>query len=123
MKAVALVVILLVGLVVAVASTPGPSGAAPAVQGCPACHGAAGKEPGLDALAKKIKNHPATAATAVAQCIICHRAGPAPPPFRTVLHKKHLPSKKFTATYKGTCTSCHKVDTATGTITVYGLEK
>ena len=101
-----------------------PTGAAPAaVQGCPTCHGAAGREPALDAVTKKIKNHPAMAAKTVQQCALCHSKGPAPAPFRTLLHKVHLASTKFATAYKGTCTSCHNVDKATGTVTVYGLEK
>lgn len=97
--------------------------AGPAAQGCPTCHGAAGKEPSLDAVAKKIKGHPATAAKTVTQCALCHTKGPAPAPFRTALHKIHLNSTKFASTYKGTCTTCHSVDKATGTITVFGLER
>jgi len=93
-----------------------------AVQGCPTCHGAAGREPALDAVAKAVKNHPATAAKTIAQCALCHTKGPTPAPFRTLLHKVHLNSAKFTS-YKGTCTSCHNVDKATGTITVFGLER
>ncbi len=124
MKALALGLVVLMGLVLVVAWGSGQTtGAAPAVQGCPTCHGAAGKEPGLDALTKKIKNHPAMAAKTVQQCALCHSKGPTPPPFRTVLHKVHLNSAKFATAYKGTCTSCHNVDKATGTVTVYGLEK
>ncbi len=123
MKALALGLVVLVGLVLVVAWGSGQTtGAAPAVQGCPTCHGAAGREPTLDAEAKEVKNHPATAAKTVAQCALCHSKGPTPPPFRTLLHKIHLNSSKF-AGYKGTCTSCHNVDKATGTVTVYGLEK
>jgi hypothetical protein len=126
MKALAFGLAVLLGLVLLVvwgAPPGGPAAAAPAVQGCPACHGAAGREPALDAAAKKIKNHPAVAFKTVQQCAVCHAKGPTPPPFRTVLHRIHLNSAKFAATYKGTCTSCHNVDKATGTITVYGLEK
>lgn len=97
--------------------------AGPAVQGCPSCHGAAGKEPGLDALAKAVKGHPASAARTVQQCALCHTKGPSPAPFRTMAHKIHLDSAKFASTYKGTCTSCHSVDKATGTVTVFGLER
>ena len=57
------------------------------------------------------------------QCALCHTKGPSPAPFRTVLHKVHLASTKFATAYKGTCTSCHRVDKATGTVTVFGLEK
>lgn len=103
----------------------GQTKAAPAqAVGCPACHGsAAGKEPALDAVAKKIKNHPTTVAKTVTQCALCHTKGPTPAPFRTALHRIHLNSSKFASTYKGTCTSCHSVDKSTGTVTVYGLEK
>ena len=95
----------------------------PAGGGCPPCQGAAGKEPALDALTKKIKNHPAMAAKTVQQCALCHTKGPTPAPFRMLLHKVHLNSSKFATAYKGTCTSCHRVDKATGTVTVFGLEK
>ncbi len=127
MKALALAVLLmLLGMMAAITTQTGSQAAvaqAAPVQGCPACHGAAGKEPALDAVAAKVKNHPPTAAKAVAQCALCHRAGPQPPPLRTLLHRKHLSSSKFTTTYKGTCTSCHNVDKATGTVTVFGLER
>ncbi|HXF82034.1 MAG TPA: hypothetical protein VNN19_04710 [bacterium] len=96
--------------------------AGPAAQGCPACHGAAGKEPSLDALAKQVKGHPVSAAKTVQQCALCHTKGPTPAPFRTALHKIHLNSAKFASpAYKGTCTSCHSVDKATGVVTVFGL--
>lgn len=124
MKLVAgMVVVLVMVGVVMVYSTTTPTTAGPAVQGCPACHGAAGKEPSLDALAKAVKGHPATAAKTVQQCALCHTKGPTPAPFRTAAHKIHLSSTKFTTTYKGTCTSCHNVDKARGTITVFGLER
>ena len=124
MKALALGLVVLVGLVLVVTwGSRQTTGAAPAVQGCPTCHGAAGKEPGLDALTKKIKNHPAMAAKTVQQCALCHTKGPTPAPFRMLLHKVHLNSSKFATAYKGTCTSCHRVDKATGTVTVFGLEK
>lgn len=124
MKAVAVVVAGLVAMAVMVVwAGSAPITAGPAVQGCPACHGAAGKEPALDAVTKKITNHPATAAKTVTQCALCHSKGPVPAPFRTALHKIHLNSAKFASTYKGTCASCHNVDKATGTVTVYGLEK
>ena len=125
MKALALGLGVLVALSVLVLWGSGQTtGAAPAaVQGCPTCHGAAGKEPALDALTKKIKNHPAMAAKTVQQCALCHTKGPTPAPFRMLLHKVHLNSSKFATAYKGTCTSCHRVDKATGTVTVFGLEK
>ncbi len=118
---------LIVGLVTAVVTmtvwTPGqPTAAQSAVQGCPTCHGAAGREPTLDAVTKTIKNHPTTAAKTVTQCALCHTKGPTPKPFRTELHRIHLSSAKF-ASYRGTCTSCHNVDKATGTVTVFGLER
>lgn len=124
MKAVAVALVVLAAMMVMVSwAGTTPTAAGPAVQGCPACHGAAGREPALDAVTKKIKNHPATAAKTVTQCALCHSRGPVPTPFRTALHKIHLNSTKFASTYKGTCTSCHSVDKTTGTITVYGLEK
>ena len=125
MKALALGVGVLMALGVLVLWGSGQTtGATPAaVQGCPACHGAAGREPTLDAIVKKVKNHPVSAAKTVTQCALCHTKGPSPAPFRTVMHKVHLNSSKFATAYKGTCTSCHNVDKATGTVTVYGLER
>lgn len=124
MKLVASMVAVLVAVgVIMVWAASAPTTAGPAVQGCPACHGAAGKEPALDALAKQIKGHPATAAKTVQQCALCHTKGPTPAPFRTAAHKIHLGSTKFASTYKGTCTSCHSVDKASGTVTVFGLER
>ncbi len=122
------VLLLMVGLVAAVVTltvwTGGqPTAAQSAVQGCPTCHGVAGREPALDAVAKKVKNHPATAAKTVTQCALCHTKGPTPAPFRQLLHKIHLNSTKFASTYKGACTSCHNVDKTTGTVTVFGLER
>lgn len=124
MRVLSLVLIAIVGMVGMLVWVAGKTQVAAqgVTQGCPACHGAAGKEPTLDAVAKKIKNHPTTAAKTVTQCALCHTKGPTPAPFRQVLHKIHLNSAKF-ASYKGTCTSCHNVDKATGTVTVYGLEK
>lgn len=126
MRVLSLVLVVVFATVAVVAwmmqQTPVPA-SAQAVQGCPACHGAAGKEPTLDAVAKKVKNHPTTAAKTVTQCAVCHTKGPTPTPFRQVMHKIHLNSTKFSTNYKGTCTSCHNVDKATGTVTVYGLER
>jgi len=124
MRAVAGAVAVLVMVALAVIGAGGgATTAGPAAQGCPSCHGAAGKEPALDAVAKAIKGHPATAAKTVQQCALCHTKGPTPAPFRTALHKVHLNSTKFASAYKGTCTSCHSVDKATGTVTVFGLEQ
>ncbi len=121
------VLLLIVGLVTAVVTmtvwtADQPTAAQSAVQGCPACHGAAGREPALDDVAKKVKNHPASAAKTVTQCALCHTKGPTPAPFRQLLHKVHLNSAKF-GSYKGTCTSCHNVDKTTGTVTAFGLER
>ncbi|OFX13475.1 MAG: hypothetical protein A2V59_04795 [Armatimonadetes bacterium RBG_19FT_COMBO_69_19] len=123
MKAVAWIVagLVVLGFMVVLIGTERTT-AGPAVQGCPACHGVAGKQPALDAAAKAIKGHPASAAKTVQQCALCHTKGPTPAPFRTGMHKIHLNSAKFTAA-KGTCTSCHSVDKATGTVTVFGLER
>jgi|GEM_PF-2639308 len=117
-----LMLVVAVGLAV-ISIGPAPTAAGPAAQGCPACHGAAGKEPALDAVARAIKGHPVSAAKTVQQCALCHTKGPTPAPFRTALHKVHLSSTKFASTYRGTCTSCHSVDKATGAITVFGLER
>lgn len=124
MKAAAgvLAVLVVIGAMVILAGTE-ETAAGPAAQGCPTCHGAAGREPALDAAAKAIKGHPASAAKTVQQCALCHTKGPTPAPLRTSMHKVHLNSTKFASTYKGTCTSCHSVDKATGTITVFGLER
>jgi len=126
MRAVSLVLVgllVMAGLIAWAATSPSPA-ATPAVQGCPACHGAAGKQPTLDAVAKKIAGHPATAAKTITQCMVCHSKGPVPRPFRQVMHRIHLNSTTFASpAYKGTCTSCHQVDKATGTVTVYGLQK
>jgi len=127
MKVVALglgVLVVMVGMAIWSAGPPGVATVSAQPSGCPSCHGAAGKQPALDAVTKKIKNHPATAAKAVQQCALCHTKGPTPTPFRTALHKIHLSSTTFaSAAYKGSCTSCHSVDKATGTITVFGLQR
>jgi len=118
------VLVVMVGMAIWSAGQPGVATVSAQAQGCPSCHGAAGKQPTLEAAAKKVKNHPATAAKTVQQCVLCHTKGPTPAPFRTVLHKTHLNSATFaSAAYKGTCTSCHAVDKATGTITVFGLKR
>ncbi len=123
MRAVSLVLVGFVVMAGLVVWTTGPSPAATAVQGCPSCHGVAGKMPTLDAMAKKVSGHPATAAKTLTQCMVCHAKGPTPAPFRQVMHKIHVTSAKFPAKpYSGTCMSCHSVDKATGTVTVYGLE-
>ncbi len=117
----------ILGLVTAVVTitawTAGTTTAAQSTEpGCPSCHGGAGREPALDAVVKKIKNHPTIAAKTVAQCALCHTKGPTPKPLRTELHRIHLNSAKF-GSYKGTCTSCHNVDKTTGTVTVFGLQR
>ncbi|HEU5299881.1 MAG TPA: hypothetical protein VFW08_10340 [bacterium] len=123
MKAAAsvLAVLVVMGAMVILAG-PEQTAAGPVVQGCASCH-TAGREPTLDAAAKAIKGHPASAAKTVQQCALCHTKGPTPAPLRTTMHKVHLNSTKFASTYKGTCTSCHSVDKATGTITVFGLDR
>lgn len=127
MKAVAIglgVLMVMVGLAVWSAGPPGPVTVSAQSGGCPSCHGAAGKQPALDAVTKAVKSHPSSAAKTVQQCALCHTKGPTPPPFRTLLHKKHLSSAKFAgAPYKGTCVSCHAVDKATGAVTVIGLSR
>ncbi len=118
------VLVVMVGMAIWTAGDSSVATVSAQTQGCPTCHGAAGKQPALDAAAKKIKNHPAIAVKTVQQCALCHTKGPTPAPFRTALHKIHLNSKTFaSAAYKGTCTSCHSVDKATGTITVFGLQR
>ena len=118
------VLVVMVGMAVWSAGQPDVAAVSAQTQGCPTCHGAPGKQPSLDAAAKKIKNHPAIAVKTVQQCALCHSKGPSPAPFRTALHKIHLNSVTFgSASYKGTCTSCHSVDKATGTITVFGLQR
>jgi uncharacterized membrane protein len=118
------VLVLMVGMAIWSAGQPGVATVSAQTSGCPSCHGAAGKQPTIDAEAKTIKGHPATAAKTVQQCVLCHTKGPTPTPFRMALHKIHLNSKTFaSAAYKGTCTSCHSVDKATGTITVFGLQR
>lgn len=118
------VLVVMVGMAIWSAGQSGAAAVSAQTQGCASCHGAAGKQPALDAAAKKIKNHPATAAKAVQQCALCHTKGPTPAPFRTAMHKIHLNSATFaSAAYKGTCTSCHSVNKATGTITVFGLQR
>jgi len=118
------VLVVMVGMAIWSAGPPGVAAVSAQSQGCANCHGAAGKQPALDAAAKKIKNHPASAAKAVQQCALCHTKGPTPAPLRTAMHKIHLNSATFaSAAYKGTCLSCHSVDKATGTITVFGLQR
>jgi hypothetical protein len=99
-------------------ATP-PVPAAPS-GGCATCH-VAGKAGTLDAGLKKIKNHPQLPAPTLAMCAGCHKAGGAATPLGRVLHKRHLGAAAFAGAYKGTCTSCHSVDTRTGVITVIGL--
>jgi hypothetical protein len=101
-----------------VAAPPAP--AAPASAGCAACH-VAGKVATLDASLKKIKNHPQLPAPTVAMCTACHKASGKAAPLGPALHRRHLVARAFTATYKGSCTSCHAVDTKTGAVTVIGL--
>lgn len=118
------ILVVMVGMAIWSAGPPPVPTVSAQTQGCPACHGAAGKQPTLDAAAKKIKNHPAVAVKTVQQCALCHTKGPTPQPFRTAMHKIHLNSATFaSASYKGTCLSCHSVDKATGAVTVYGLQR
>ena len=124
MRAVLLAAVALMVMTAWLVWAPQPIPAAPAAQGCPSCHGVAGKQPALDVAAKAISGHPAVAAKTVTQCMVCHAKGPTPKPFRQVMHKIHVTSTKFPAKpYNGTCTSCHTVDKATGTVTVIGLEQ
>jgi hypothetical protein len=118
------VLVVMLGMAIWSAGPPGPVTVSAQSGGCPSCHGAAGKQPPLDAVAKAVKGHPSMAAKTVQQCVLCHTKGPTPAPFRTLLHKKHLSSAKFAgAPYKGTCLSCHTVDKSTGAVTVIGLSR
>lgn len=102
------------------ASPPLPAAPAAAPAGCGACH-APGKARTLDASLKTIKNHPALPAPTVAMCVACHKADGKAAPLGPIMHRRHLAAAAFSGTYKGTCTSCHAVDTKTGKITVIGL--
>lgn len=116
-----LAALFVLALAFAAAPLPLESAAAPTgPPGCGACH-APGKARTLDASLKTIKNHPQLPAPAVAVCLACHKPQGRSDPLGPVLHRRHLAAAAFTTKYKGTCTSCHAVDTKTGLVTVTGL--
>ena len=72
-----------------------------------------------------IEGHPELAADAtVDQCMMCHKADGAAPPFEKLLHEVHLLGEEnhFVDNYGGACNQCHKMADS-GALVVKGLEK
>lgn len=116
-----------VGLGVAVVS--GDEAAAPAApadetpMGCVSCHVEKdGKDMRLPQMLGRIKGHPNVAGMvkeAPTGCTMCHKKGPKPPALSEAVHKAHFGADKpFVKTYGFACTACHKMDGATGKVSM-----
>ena len=59
-------------------------------------------------------------------CFMCHKAGPKPPALSPLLHKAHYAKgadSAFVKVYQGACLNCHKLDLATGKMSVKSAPK
>jgi len=96
-------------------------------KGCVDCHvdAVGGKDFRLNAVLAAIKGHPNIAKVVKIlpkDCTMCHKEGSKVPALGFVLHKAHFgpdPAKSaFVANYQGSCLNCHKLDLATGAMTL-----
>jgi mono/diheme cytochrome c family protein len=70
-----------------------------------------GKHPKIDAIVKKLPE----------DCMMCHREGGKVSPLFLMLHKAHYENgnnSPFIKFYQGSCLNCHKLDAASGKMTV-----
>jgi hypothetical protein len=94
--------------------------------GCVDCHSdqGQGKDYRLNVSLAKIQGHPKIDAIVkqVPQgCMICHKEAGKAGPLSIVLHKAHYEKgadSPFVQFYQGACLNCHKLDTASGKLTL-----
>jgi hypothetical protein len=94
--------------------------------GCVDCHKnqGAGKDYRLNVSLAQIQGHPkidAIVKTLPDSCLICHKEGGKAGALNIVLHKAHYEKgaeNHFVQFYQGACLNCHKLDVATGKMTV-----
>jgi hypothetical protein len=94
--------------------------------GCVDCHKnqGAGKDYRLNVSLAQIQGHPkidAIVKTLPDSCLICHKEGSKAGALNIMLHKAHYEKSAenpFVQFYQGACLNCHKLDVATGKMTV-----
>ncbi len=94
--------------------------------GCVDCHSnqGQGKDYRLNVSLAKIQGHPKVDAIVkqVPQgCLICHKEAGKAGPLNIVLHKAHYAKSAdspFVQFYQGACLNCHKLDAASGKLTM-----
>ena len=99
--------------------------------GCVDCHKnqGAGKDYRLNASLAKIEGHPKVDAIVKQlpdSCLICHKVGGKVSPLNLMLHKAHYAKgaeNPFVQVYQGACLNCHKLDAASGLMTVKSAAK
>ena len=72
---------------------------------------ATGKHPKIDSIVKVLPDG----------CLVCHKAGAKPGALNLVLHKAHYAKgadSAFVQSYQGACLNCHKLNPATGEMSV-----
>ncbi len=99
--------------------------------GCVDCHKnqGEGKDYRLNVTLAKVEGHPKIDAM-VKQlpegCLLCHREGGKVSALNLMLHKAHYAKpadNPFVQFYQGACLNCHKLDAATGKMTVKSAPK
>ncbi len=94
--------------------------------GCVDCHSnqGQGKDYRLNVSLAKIQGHPkidAIVKTLPDSCEICHKAAGKAGPLSIILHKAHYEKgadSPFVQFYQGACLNCHKLDIASGKLTL-----
>jgi hypothetical protein len=99
-------------------------------KGCVDCHNnQGGKDLRLTVSLAKIQGHPkidAIVKTLPDSCLICHKAAGKAGPLNIIMHKAHYEKgaeNPFVQSYQGACLNCHKLDTATGKLTMKSSPK
>ena len=99
--------------------------------GCVDCHNnqGEGKDYRLNVSLAKIQGHPkidAIVKTVPDSCLICHKEGGKVSPLNVMLHKAHYEKgaeSPFVQFYQGACLNCHKLDAASGKVTLKSSAK
>jgi len=99
--------------------------------GCVDCHKNQGadKDYRLNVSLAKIQGHPKIDAIVKKlpdSCMICHKAGGKVSPLNIMLHKVHYEKgaeNPFVQFYQGACLNCHKLDAASGKLTMKSSAK
>ena len=94
--------------------------------GCIDCHKnqGEGKDYRLNVSLAKLQGHPkidAIVKQVPHSCLICHKEGGKVSPLNIMLHKAHYEKgaeSPFVQFYQGACLNCHKLDAASGKLTV-----